>query len=77
VSIAASGVFLSCQKEISCEDCKANKLPIAVAGPDRIITVPTDSILLDASSSNDPDGKIGEWLWKKIEGPYSFNIVST
>ncbi len=77
VSIAASGIFLSCQKEISCEDCKANKLPIAIAGPDRIITVPTDSILLDGSGSDDPDGKIDEWLWKKIEGPYSFNIVST
>jgi hypothetical protein len=55
---------------------KYNKPPIAIAGPDQVITLPTDSISLDGSASNDPDGTISEWLWTKISGPASFNIVN-
>ncbi|HEX6846064.1 MAG TPA: PKD domain-containing protein [Chitinophagaceae bacterium] len=73
--IAGSVLFLSCKKETSCEGCKdGNKAPIAIAGPDQVITLPTDSISLDGSASNDPDGTISEWLWQKISGPASFNI---
>ncbi len=78
VYIILSGVlfFLSCKKETSCEGCRdGNKPPIAIAGPDRVITLPTDSILLDGRSSSDADGTISEWLWTKISGPASFNIV--
>lgn len=68
--------FLSCKKEKSCEGCRENnKPPIAIAGPDRVITLPTDSILLDGRSSSDADGTISEWLWTKISGPASFNII--
>jgi len=68
--------FYSCQKEISCEGCKdRNKPPIAISGPDQIISLPTDSVLLDGNSSSDPDGIITKWLWTKISGPASFNIV--
>jgi hypothetical protein len=36
-------IFLSCEKERSCESCKdGNKLPIAIAGPDQVITLPTE-----------------------------------
>jgi len=66
--------FISCKKEPSCEGC--NKSPIASAGPDQVITLPTDSISLDGSASNDPDGTISEWLWTRISGPASFNIVN-
>jgi len=55
---------------------QTNNPPIAIAGPDQVITLPTDSISLDGSASNDPDGMISEWLWKKIAGPVSFNIVN-
>jgi hypothetical protein len=66
-------IFVSCKKEKSCEGCAdKNKPPISIAGPDRIITLPTDSILLDGSSSSDPDGSISEWLGTKISGP-AFN----
>ena len=66
---------LSCKKETSCEGCKENnKPPIAIAGPDQVITLPTDSALLDGSSSSDPDGTISVWLWTKISGPASFNL---
>jgi hypothetical protein len=67
--------IISCKKEYSCEGC-LNKPPLALAGPDQILTLPTDSILLDGSSSNDPDGKITQWLWTKISGPASFIVVA-
>ena len=68
---------LSCKKERSCEGCatKNNKPPIAVAGPDQVITLPVDSVLLDGRSSSDPDGIISSYLWTKISGPASFDIV--
>ena len=68
-------IFFSCKKETSCEGCRdSNKPPIALAGPDQVITLPTDSISLDGRSSSDPDGTISEWLWTKIAGPASFAI---
>jgi hypothetical protein len=70
-------IFISCKKEKSCEGCRENnESPIAMAGPDQVITLPTDSILLDGTASSDPDGTISEWLWTKISGPASFNIIS-
>jgi len=68
-------IVYSCQKEISCEGCvDGNKPPIAVAGPDQVVTLPTDSVLLNGNSSSDPDGTITKWLWTKISGPASFSI---
>jgi hypothetical protein len=67
--------YIACKKETSCEGCRdGNKPPTAIAGPDQVITLPTDSILLDGWSSSDPDGTISDWLWTKIEGPVSFAI---
>src|SRR5678809_1222098 len=79
VFTAALGMllFLSCKKEYSCEDCIGNNHPpLAVAGPDTVITLPTDSMLLDGSKSSDPDGKISAWQWTKIKGPASLTIVN-
>lgn len=70
--------FNGCQKEISCEGCiNGNKPPIAVAGSDQTITLPTDSILLNGSASSDPDGKISNYSWTKISGPVSFTIIKS
>ena len=70
-------IFSACKKNKSCERCReGNKAPTAIAGPDQQITLPTDSIFLDGSASNDSDGKINTWLWKKIERPASFSIAS-
>jgi hypothetical protein len=74
VSLVAP-IFFSCSKH-PCEGCiMGNKSPNAKAGSDQVITLPTDSISLDGSASNDPDGTISNWLWTKIEGPASFNLV--
>jgi len=68
---------LSCQKEYSCENCREkNSLPVANAGADQIIILPTDSVLLNGSASSDPDGSIEKWQWKRVAGPNTFQIVT-
>lgn len=54
-----------------------NALPIANAGPDATIDLPTDSIQLDGSASHDPDGTITKYSWQKIAGPAQFKISNT
>jgi hypothetical protein len=76
--ILAGGIVFhsSCKKERLCENCiNGNQPPTAIAGPDQVITLPTDSVSLDGRQSSDPDGKISEWLWTKISGPASFTII--
>ncbi len=72
-------IMFSCKKETSCEGCatKNNKPPTAIAGPDQVITLPTDSVSLDGSASSDPDGTISGYLWTKISGPVSFTILNS
>src|SRR5678816_86715 len=65
---------ISCQKELSCEDCISNKPPVANPGNDTGITLPSDSILLDGSASSDPDDGIAGYEWKRISGPGTFSI---
>jgi len=68
-------ILLDCSKEKSCENCIGNnKPPIAIAGSDRLIQLPLDSVLLDGSASSDPDGTITHWNWKKIAGPGSYSL---
>lgn len=75
MSVVEAVIFYSCQKEISCEGCKAtNKPPVANAGRDTSITLPVNSIQLDGSNSTDPDGAITTYLWRKISGPAFFNL---
>ncbi len=75
VLITGALFHVSCKKEYSRENgSDTNKPPIAVAGPDRAITLPTDSVSLDGSLSSDPDGTISGYLWTKISGPTFFTI---
>ena len=57
--------------------CKKEKSPIAIAGPDQTISLPTNSIFLDGPTSFDPDGSITRWQWSKVSGPSSFTIANT
>lgn len=52
----------------------AGLLPVANAGIDQCIDLPTNSCSLNGSSSYDPDGNIVNYLWAKISGPVSFAI---
>ena len=63
----------SCKKD---KPLSSNFSPIAKAGFDQAITLPTDSTLLDGTGSGDADGTIKEWLWSIISGPTSFTIVN-
>src|SRR5204863_4310378 len=51
-----------------------NQPPTAYAGPDIIITLPTNSATL-SGSGNDPDGVIVSYQWTKISGPTQYSIV--
>jgi N-acetylneuraminic acid mutarotase len=53
-----------------------NRPPVANAGPDQIITLPTNSVTLDGTASTDPDNNISNYVWTKISGPSAFNIVN-
>jgi len=44
-----------------------NIFPIAIAGEDQTIDI-GDPIILDGSKSNDPDGEIKSYQWRKING---------
>jgi hypothetical protein len=52
----------------------ANKPPVANAGTDFNITLPVNSVNLNASASTDPDGSITTYLWTKLSGPAQFNL---
>jgi len=75
--IVFAGIAISCKREMSCVNCQSNQPPVAKAGPDESITLPTDSVLLDGSKSSDPDGTIVKYQWSKISGPSSFVIANS
>jgi hypothetical protein len=62
---------------ITCKKSDTDLPPVAKAGPDQVITLPTDSVLLDGSASGNPDGPITKWLWTKISGPSTFTIINS
>ncbi len=46
-----------------------NVAPVANAGADQVITLPTNSVTLNGNGSVDPDGTISSFSWTKISGP--------
>lgn len=46
-----------------------NQAPVANAGRDATITLPTDTIQLNGSGSRDPDGSVASYNWRKVSGP--------
>ncbi|MEO6187434.1 MAG: T9SS type A sorting domain-containing protein, partial [Ginsengibacter sp.] len=56
-------------------DPPPNLPPIATAGNDQNLTLPTNITSL-AGSGGDADGSITNYLWSKISGPSSYNIVN-
>jgi gliding motility-associated-like protein len=45
-----------------------NKTPVANAGPDQMVTLPTNILTLNGSGS-DADGSITSYTWAKVSGP--------
>ena len=54
---------------------KTNRPPVANAGADQVITLPTNSVNLNGSAT-DPDNNITSYQWTKISGPSSFTIAN-
>ncbi len=52
-----------------------NGTPVASAGPNQTITIPTSSVTVNSSGSTD-DVAIVSRVWTKVSGPSSFTIVS-
>lgn len=78
-----AAIYLSaCTKELSCEDCggnnlaSANQQPIANAGNDQVVILPTNSFELDGTQSTDPNNDISSYLWTKISGPSDVVITT-
>lgn len=55
---------------------KTNHPPVANAGPDQIISLPTNSVIVNGNNSTDPDNDIASYSWKYVSGPASSTIVS-
>jgi hypothetical protein len=54
----------------------ANQPPVANAGTDVSIILPTNSVTLNGSGSKDSDGYIAKYAWSKVSGPSQFMISS-
>jgi hypothetical protein len=54
-----------------------NQLPVANAGPDQTITLPSNSATLYGNTSYDPDGTISSYNWQQISGPGTSTFSST
>jgi hypothetical protein len=55
----------------------ANQPPVANAGPNRSITLPTNSASLVGTGSSDPDGTISSYLWQQVSGPSNATLSAT
>jgi hypothetical protein len=53
-----------------------NQLPVASAGNDQNIVLPTSSTSLNGTASSDADGSIVTYQWSQLSGPNTANIVS-
>jgi hypothetical protein len=53
-----------------------NRVPVANAGSDQRILIPTNSITLDGSSSTDPDNNITSYSWSQVSGHPTTTIIS-
>src|SRR5579871_4359058 len=53
-----------------------NQPPVANAGANQTITLPTNSISVDGSGSKDPDGVIASFSWTKVSGPAQGTITN-
>jgi hypothetical protein len=68
---------LSSSDEMKLKVIKApNKLPIANAGKDSIVSFGSD-FQLNGSASFDPDGKITSVSWTKISGPGGVTVINS
>lgn len=61
--------------QVTVNPAPPNILPVANAGADQTITLPTNSVTLSGSGT-DPDGNITAYQWTKISGPAVGSITN-
>jgi hypothetical protein len=54
-----------------------NKPPVANAGPDQTISLPTSTVTLDGTKSYDPDGTIAGYSWYQLSGKGGVTITNS
>jgi hypothetical protein len=54
-----------------------NQPPVANAGNNVTITLPTNSVTLNGSNSTDADGNIVSYVWSWVNGPATYSITNT
>ena len=54
----------------------SNIAPVAKAGSDQSITLPTNQVTLNDGNSSDSDGSIVSYQWSKVSGPPTFSFSS-
>ncbi|HUM65944.1 MAG TPA: DUF4832 domain-containing protein, partial [Chitinophagaceae bacterium] len=54
-----------------------NQSPVANAGSNQTITLPTSTATLNGSASSDPDGTISSYLWQQVSGPSTSTLSAT
>ena len=60
--------------QVTVANPSVNEPPVACAGTDQSITLPANSVVLNASCSSDPNGNISTYAWTTIAGPSNPNI---
>jgi hypothetical protein len=65
------------QLVVNAAPVQPNTAPNANAGHDISITLPVNSVTLNGTASNDPDGSIVSYSWRKIQGPAGSSFTST
>ena len=53
-----------------------NQPPVANAGSDISITLPTNNTTLNGTASKDPDGTISAYAWSYVSGPSQYSIAA-
>ena len=64
------------QVTVDSNTIQGNRPPVAIAGPDQNVLLPSNHTIFDGSASYDPDNNIVSYRWVKISGPSSFTIVN-
>ena len=53
----------------------ANQAPVAKAGSDVSVELPIAQVVLDGSSSQDPDGTIASYAWRRVSGNAAISLA--
>lgn len=64
------------QVTVTVNAAAVNQLPVANAGPDKTITLPTNTVSVDGTASYDPDGSVISYNWKFVSGPAAVQIAN-